>query len=114
MRALLGPTRKREKKKDLIIKGGENISPRVIEEVLFKHPKVSEAAVIGVKDEIYGENIKAFVVLKPGQQATAADLIEYCQKNMTVFFAPKEVAFMPALPKSLVGKVLKKELRKLQ
>jgi len=103
-----------DRKKDLIIKAGENISPRVIEEVLFKHPKVSEAAVIGIKDEIYGENIKAFVVLKPGQTANPAEIIEYCQTKLTSFLVPKEVAFMKALPKSLVGKVLKKELRKLQ
>jgi long-chain acyl-CoA synthetase len=103
-----------DRKKDLIIKAGENISPRVIEEVLFKHPKVSEAAVIGIKDEIYGENIKAFVVLKPGQAATESEVIEYCQTKLTNFLVPKEVAFMKALPKSLVGKVLKKELRKLQ
>ncbi len=62
-----------DRKKDLIIKAGENISPRVIEEVLFKHPKISEAAVIGIQDEIYGENIKAFVVLKPGQAATESE-----------------------------------------
>jgi long-chain acyl-CoA synthetase len=103
-----------DRKKDLIIKAGENISPRVIEEVLFKHPKVSEAAVIGIKDDVYGENIKAFVVLKPGQTATAEEIIEYCQTKLTSFLVPKEVAFMKALPKSLVGKVLKKELRKLQ
>jgi long-chain acyl-CoA synthetase len=102
-----------DRKKDLIIKAGENISPRIIEEVLFKHPKVSEAAVIGMKDEIYGENIKAFVVLKPEQTATAEEIIEYCQTKLTSFLVPKEVAFMKALPKSLVGKVLKKELRKL-
>ena len=103
-----------DRKKDLIIKAGENISPRVIEEVLFKHPKVSEAAVIGIRDDIYGENVKAFVVLKPGQTATAEEIIEYCQIKLTTFLVPKEVAFMKALPKSLVGKVLKKELRKLQ
>ena len=103
-----------DRKKDLIIKAGENISPRVIEEVLFKHPKISEAAVIGIKDEIYGENIKAFVVLKPGQAATESEVIEYCQTKLTNFLVPKEVAFMKALPKSLVGKVLKKDLRKLR
>ena len=102
-----------DRKKDLIIKAGENISPRVIEEVLFKHPKVSEAAVIGMKDEIYGENIKAFVVLKPGEVATPEEITDYCQTKLTSFLVPKEVAFMKALPKSLVGKVLKKELRKL-
>jgi len=103
-----------DRKKDLIIKAGENTSPRVIEEILFKHPKVSEAAVIGIKDDVYGENIKAFVVLRPGQTATAEEIIEYCQTKLTSFLVPKEVGFMKALPKSLVGKVLKKELRKLQ
>jgi long-chain acyl-CoA synthetase len=102
-----------DRKKDLIIKGGENISPRKIEEVLFAHPKVSEAAVIGMRDAIYGEDIKAFLVLNPGQTATADEIREYCRKNLTNFFAPKEVVFMQALPKSLVGKILKKELRKL-
>jgi long-chain acyl-CoA synthetase len=103
-----------DRKKDLIIKAGENISPRVVEEVLFKHPKVSEAAVIGIKDEVYGEDIKAFLVLKPGQTATVEEIIEYCHTKLKNFLVPKEVAFMKALPKSLVGKVLKKELRKLQ
>jgi long-chain acyl-CoA synthetase len=102
-----------DRKKDLIIKAGENISPRAIEEVLFRHPKVSEAAVIGIKDEVYGENLKAFVVLKPGHDATSEEIIEHCRQNLTSFLVPKEVAFLKALPKSLVGKVLKKELRKL-
>lgn len=102
-----------DRKKDLIIKGGENISPRAIEETLFAHPKISEAAVVGMKDDIYGENIKAFVVLNPGQTVTAEEIIDYCKKNLTNFLAPKEVVFMDALPKSLVGKVLKKELRKM-
>jgi long-chain acyl-CoA synthetase len=101
-----------DRKKDLIIKAGENISPRTIEEVLFQHPKVSEAAVIGMKDEVYGEEIKAFLVLKPGQDATADEIIGHCQKKLTSFLVPKEVVFLKSLPKSLVGKVLKKELRK--
>jgi long-chain acyl-CoA synthetase len=103
-----------DRKKDLIIKAGENISPRIIEEVLFKHPKVSEAAVIGIKDEVYGENIKAFLVLRPEQTATSEEIIKYCQTKLTNFLVPKEVALMKALPKNLVGKVLKKELRRLQ
>ena len=103
-----------DRKKDLIIKAGENISPRIVEEVLFKHPKVSEAAVIGIRDEVYGENIKAFVVLRPEQTATSEEIIEYCQTKLTNFLVPKEVALMKTLPKNLVGKVLKKELRKLQ
>ncbi len=102
-----------ERKKDLIIKAGENISPRTIEEVLFGHPKVSEAAVIGMKDDLYGENIKAFVVLKPGEEATAEEIVEHCRKKLTNFLLPKEVVFLNALPKNLVGKVLKKELRML-
>jgi long-chain acyl-CoA synthetase len=100
-----------ERKKDLIIKGGENIAPREIEEVIFSHPKVSEAAVIGVKDEIYGEEIKACVVLKPGETATPEEIISHCEKKLKRFKSPKHVVFLNALPKSLVGKVLKKELR---
>ncbi len=102
-----------DRKKDLIIKGGENISPRTVEEVLFAHPKISEAAVIGMKDSIYGENIKAFVVCNPGQTATAEEIIEFCKTKLTNFLLPKKVVFLQALPKNLVGKVLKKELRKL-
>jgi long-chain acyl-CoA synthetase len=102
-----------ERKKDLIIKAGENISPRTVEEVLFGCPKVSEAAVIGMKDDVYGENIKAFVVLRPGEEATAEEIIDHCRKKLTNFLLPKEVVFLKALPKNLVGKVLKKELRAL-
>ena len=103
-----------DRKKDLIIKGGENISPRTIEEVLFSHPKISEAAVIAIPDEIYGEDIKAFVVLNPGEAAVQPEeIVGYCCAKLGDFFSPKQVAFLAALPKSLVGKVLKKELRKL-
>jgi long-chain acyl-CoA synthetase len=100
-----------ERKKDIIIKGGENIAPREVEEVIFSHPKVSEAAVVGVKDAIYGEEIKACVVLKPGQSATPEEIIFHCEKRLKHFKSPKYVVFLPALPKNLVGKVLKKELR---
>ncbi|MCK9274560.1 MAG: long-chain-fatty-acid--CoA ligase [Syntrophales bacterium] len=99
------------RKKDIIIKGGENIAPKEIEEVLFAHPKVSEAAVIGIKDEIFGENIKAFVVLMPGEKAQPEELIAHCAAKLNKFKLPKEVEFIDALPKNLVGKVLKKELR---
>jgi len=70
-----------DRKKDLIIKGGENISPRQIEEVLFSHPRVAEAAVVGIKDNVYGEDIKAFVVLKPGEEATTGEITDYCRSN---------------------------------
>ena len=100
-----------ERKKDLIIKGGENIAPREVEEVIFSHPKVSEAAVVGVKDEIYGEEIKACVVLNPGETLSAEEIIAHCEKKLKRFKSPKHVVFLEALPKNLVGKVLKKELR---
>ncbi|TSA46048.1 MAG: long-chain fatty acid--CoA ligase, partial [Deltaproteobacteria bacterium] len=79
----------------------------------FMHPKVSEAAVIGMKDDVYGENIKAFLVLNPGETATAEEIIEYCRTKLTNFLLPKEVVFLKSFPKSLVGKILKRELRKL-
>ena len=103
-----------DRKKDLIIKGGENISPRTIEEALFACPQVSEAAVIGMKDPVYGEDIKAFVVLQPGVQAAAEEILAFCRTKLTNFLLPKKIVFLPALPKSLVGKVLKTELRKME
>lgn len=102
-----------DRKKDLIIKAGENISPREIEEVLFAHHRVAEAAVVGIKDDVYGEDIKAFVVLKQGEQATAEEIIEHCRVRLKTFKTPKELQFMESLPKNLVGKVERKELRKL-
>ena len=103
-----------DRMKDIIIKGGENISPRTIEEVLYKYPAVSEAAGIGIKDDVDGEDIKAFLTLKPEQTATAEEIMDYCKNNMKSFRVPKEIVIMDALPKNLVGKILKKELRKLQ
>ena len=102
-----------DRKKNLIIKGGHNISPRQIEEVIFAHPKVAETAVVGMKDDLFGEDIKAFVVLKPGEQATAAEIVEYCHSRLTPFKSPREVQFLDSLPKNLMGKVLKRELREL-
>jgi long-chain acyl-CoA synthetase len=102
-----------ERKKDLIIKAGENIAPREIEEVLYSHPAVSEAAVVGMPDDVYGEEIKAFVVLLPGKSATKEEIIEHCRTKLKSFKSPKQVVFLDALPKSLVGKILRKELRKM-
>lgn len=102
-----------DRKKDLIIKGGENISPRTIEEVLYLCPGVSEAAVIGMKDEKYGEDIKAFVVLEPDATLTADEIVAFCAQRLTRFLLPREVVFLSAMPKSLVGKILKTELRKM-
>ncbi|OHD70283.1 MAG: hypothetical protein A2W19_07285 [Spirochaetes bacterium RBG_16_49_21] len=103
-----------DRKKDIIIKGGENISPRTIEEALYAHPSIAEAAVIGIKDDVYGEAIKAFVTLKPGEKATTEEIMEFCKTKLKSFYLPKEIAILPSLPKTVVGKILKKELRKLQ
>ena len=102
-----------ERKKDLVIRGGFNIYPRDVEEVLYAHPKVAEAAVVGMPDPLMGEEALAFVVLKPGHEATAEELMAFCQAKLAKFKCPKQVRFVDALPKSPVGKILRKELRKL-
>ena len=102
-----------DRKKDMLIKGGENIFPREVENVLMDHASVSEAAVIGIPDDKYGENIKAFVVLKPNQKTSDEELIAHCKDKLGSFKAPKTVQFMDVLPKNVMGKILKKELRKL-
>jgi long-chain acyl-CoA synthetase len=102
-----------DRKKDMIISGGFNIYPRDVDEVLFTHPKVLEACVIGVPDEYSGERIKAFVVLKPGENATTEEIIDFCKQNLVKYKVPKYVEFVNDLPKSAVGKILRKELRKL-
>ncbi len=98
--------------KDMIIKGGYNIYPSEIEGYLEAHPAVGEVAVIGIPDEKYGEDIMAFIVPTPGQQIDEGALIEFAKSRMTPYKAPSRVQFIDGLPKSLVGKVLKKELRK--
>ncbi len=103
-----------DRKKDLIIKGGENISPKTIEEALHHHPAIMEAAVIAIKDDVYGENIKAFVSPAPKQTITPEQVIEHCKKNLSSFLVPKEVVILDALPKNLVGKILKKDLRQIK
>jgi long-chain acyl-CoA synthetase len=102
-----------DRKKDLIIKGGENISPRMIEEVLYDFPKVAEAAAIGVKDPVYGEEIRGYVTLKPGSTATPEEIRQHCATKLKRFFVPREIVILEAFPKNLVGKILKKELRKM-
>ncbi|HSE93348.1 MAG TPA: long-chain fatty acid--CoA ligase [Methylomirabilota bacterium] len=102
-----------ERKKDLVIRGGFNIYPREVEEVLYAHPRVAEAAVVGAPDPVMGEEVVAFVVLKPGQAATAEEVTSFCEERLARFKCPKQVRFVDALPKSPVGKILRKELRGL-
>ncbi|MBA7504903.1 Long-chain-fatty-acid--CoA ligase [subsurface metagenome] len=102
-----------ERKKNMIIKAGENIFPREIEEVIYQNPKVSEAAVVGVADQKYGEELKAFIVLKPGEKATEQEIIDFCGGKLTSFKTPKYAQFLDSLPKNPVGKILYKDLRKM-
>lgn len=102
-----------DRKKDMIIAGGFNIYPREVEEVLFECPKIQEAAVVGVPDSYRGETVKAFVVLKDGVTATADEIIAFCRKRLASYKAPRQVVFCDSLPKSGVGKYLRRELRKL-
>jgi long-chain acyl-CoA synthetase len=100
-----------DRKKDIIIRGGFNISPREVEEVLFTHPKVHDAAVIGVQDKSKRETVKAFVVLEEGETADPKEIVEFCREHLSPYKLPKFVEFRESLPKSATGKVLKKELR---
>jgi long-chain acyl-CoA synthetase len=100
-----------DRKKDMIICSGYNVYPREIEEVLYQHPKIQEVCIVGVPDPYRGETVKAFVVLKGEEQAAPEEIIEYCQRNMAKYKAPTLVEFRKELPKSHVGKVLRKILR---
>jgi long-chain acyl-CoA synthetase len=100
-----------DRKKDMIIAGGYNIYPRDIDEVLFEHPKILEACAIGIPDAYRGETVKAYVVLKPGEQMKAEEVIEYCKTKLAKYKVPTQVEFIDTLPKSNVGKILRKELR---
>jgi fatty-acyl-CoA synthase len=100
-----------DRKKDMFISGGENVYPVEIEAVLYKHPAVFQAAVIGVPDVKWGEVGEAFVVLRPGEAATDADLLAFMQDHLARFKVPKRVTFLQALPVSSAGKILKRDLR---
>lgn len=102
-----------DRKKDMIIAGGYNIYPREVEEVLFEFPKVREAVVIGVPDGYRGETVKAFLVLKDGMNATAEEVVAFCRGRLASYKIPRIVAFRDSLPKSGVGKYLRRELRNL-
>jgi len=100
-----------DRMKDLVIVGGLNVYPRDIEEVLFEHPAIAEAAVIGRPDPEYGEEVIAFVVLRPGVNAAAEEILAFCRQRLAKYKTPKEIYFIASLPKSGVGKVVRRELR---
>jgi long-chain acyl-CoA synthetase len=100
-----------DRKHDMIISGGENIYPREVEEVIYKHPAVAEVAVVGVPDETWGEQVKAAVVLKPGEAATEEEIIKLCKEHLAGYKKPKSVDFVDDLPKTPIGKILRREVR---
>ena len=100
-----------DRKKDMIVSGGENIYPAEVEEVLCKHPKILECAVIGVQDKDWGESVKAVVVRKQGEDLTAEEVVEFCKGHLASYKKPKSVEFVDALPRNAMGKVLKTVLR---
>jgi len=102
-----------DRKSDMIIRGGENIYPREIDEVLYQHPNIAAAAAVGVKDELYGEEVAAVVVLKAGAHTTEQEVIDYCKARLADFKCPKTVHFVADIPKGPTGKLLKRELGKI-
>jgi long-chain acyl-CoA synthetase len=102
-----------ERKKDLIIRAGFNVYPKDVEEVIYRHAAVQEAAVVGVPDDRMGEEVCAYVVKKQGAELTEAELVAHCQANLAKYKTPRFVEFLSALPKTNIGKIQKKELRKL-
>ena len=98
------------RKKDMFISGGENVFPTEIEEILYKHPKISESAVIGVPDEKWGETGKAFIVLRSGESLTEDEIRKYFDGKLARYKIPKYYEFREDLPKSAAGKILKREL----
>ena len=97
--------------KDIIIRGGENIAPKEIENVLDSHPEVAESAVIGCADEEWGETVRAIVVSKKGMEIIEEELIEYCRERMASYKKPTSVIFVESLPRNPVGKIMKRILR---
>ena len=102
-----------DRKKDLIITGGFNVYPREVEDVLYQHPDVNETSVIGVPDKYRGETVKAFVTLKEGCDTSAEEIILFCRQHLLPYKAPRQVEICRELPKSAIGKILKKTLREL-
>jgi long-chain acyl-CoA synthetase len=102
-----------DRKSDMIIRGGENIYPREIDEVLYQHPAIAAAAAVGVPDALYGEEVAGVVVLKPGANATEQEVIDFCKARLADFKCPKTVHFVEDIPKGPTGKLLKRELAKM-
>lgn len=100
-----------DRKKDMVIVGGINVYPREVEEVIYQYPKVKEVAVVGIKDKLRGEYVKAFVVLKDGEECTPKELLRYLKEKLAVYKLPRVIDFVTSLPKNSTGKILKRLLR---
>ena len=100
--------------KDLIISAGMNIYPREIEEVLHQHPKIVEAAVVGSSSKVREEVVKAYIVVEEGKSLTKAEVVEFCRDKLAKYKIPRQVQFVAELPKSAMGKVLKRSLEDTQ
>jgi long-chain acyl-CoA synthetase len=103
-----------DRKKDMIIAGGFNVYPIEIDNVLFEHPKILEGCAIGIPDAYRGETVKAYVVPKKGQSLTEEEVIAYCREHLAPYKAPRSVEFVDELPKSAVGKILRRKLRDME
>ncbi len=99
-----------DRKKDMVLTGGFNVYPREVDEILYEHPKVMEAVTAGIPDSYYGEILKAYVVLKEGEEATEEEILEFCKQSLAKYKVPRKVEFRRELPKSAVGKILRREL----
>ncbi len=100
-----------DRKKDMVIVGGYNVYPREVDEVLLEHPSILEAVAVGIEDTVRGESIKAFIVLKPGEELTRSEVLAWCRSKLASYKVPKTVEFREELPKTIVGKVLRRVLR---
>ena len=103
-----------DRKKDMINASGYKVWPKEVEDVIYTHPAVREAAVVGIPDQYRGETVKAVVSVKPGMTLGPEDLIAYCRERMAAYKYPRQVEIMPELPKTTTGKILRRELRHAQ
>jgi long-chain acyl-CoA synthetase len=100
-----------DRMKDMIIVSGYKVWPREVEDVLYQHPSVREVAVVGIPDDYQGEAVKAFVSLRPGAEASAEELIDFCRERMAAYKRPRSIEFLVELPKTASGKILRREVR---
>ena len=100
-----------DRKKDMAIVGGYNVFPREVDEVLMEHPQILEAVCVGLNDPLRGEVLKAFIVPKPGEHLTKPEIVAFCRKKLASYKVPRQVEFRESLPKTIVGKILRRHLR---